>query len=169
MTPKPRAWMMAYGDTPSIDWCTVGPTEPQPDDDGTLIALFDQAAIDAMQAEIARLRDDRNREKRIRKDAEAAREDLIVEVARLNALATCGCGDGFTAHDPGTCVACLASRSPTTSEIDSAVAAERERWRALVMALRDATAQAQASPGAFGLLTYDQECAWLALNAEMKP
>lgn len=34
---------------------------------------------------------------------------LLAEVERLRALATCGCGDGFTTHDPGTCGACLAS------------------------------------------------------------
>ena len=85
MTPTPRAWLMAYGDDPSTDWCSVGPKEPQPDDDGKTIALFDQAAIDTLQSEINRLRDDRNCEKRIRKDAEAVREDLIVKVARLNA------------------------------------------------------------------------------------
>ena len=51
MTPTPRAWLMTYpGDDPSTDWCTVGPTEPQPDDDGTTIALFDQAAIDSAVA-----------------------------------------------------------------------------------------------------------------------
>ena len=28
------------------------------------------------------------------------------EVERLRALITCGCGDMFTAHDPGTCGRC---------------------------------------------------------------
>jgi hypothetical protein len=30
------------------------------------------------------------------------------ELERLHALAFCGCGDGFTTHDPGTCGACVA-------------------------------------------------------------
>ena len=103
MTPKPRAWLMAYGDDPSTDWCSVGPTEPQPDDDGKTIALFDQAAIDTLQSEIDRLRDDRNCEKRIRKDAEAAREDLIVEVARLTALyVATPCADSTDDEDDDT-------------------------------------------------------------------
>ena len=63
----------------------VGSEAPMPS--YPLDDLFDQGAIGALQAEIDRLRDDRNCEKHIRKDAEAAREDLIVEVARLNGIA----------------------------------------------------------------------------------
>ena len=51
MTPTPRAWLMAYpGDDPSTDWCTMGPKEPEPDDDGVTVALFDQDAIDSAVA-----------------------------------------------------------------------------------------------------------------------
>ena len=139
-------------------------------------------------AEIDRLRDDRNCEKRIRKDAEAAREELIAEVAELDALR-----DKLADILSRTAIALRGPEPPLTRwgwddlpdrvravmvvltdalratlARTNAVAAERERWRVLVEALRDATAQAQASPGAFGLLTYDQERAWLALIAEIK-
>jgi hypothetical protein len=30
------------------------------------------------------------------------------EIERLRPLTFCGCGDQFTAHDPGTCGACVA-------------------------------------------------------------
>ena len=93
MTPTTRAWLMAYGDDPSTDWCTVGPKEPQPDDDGTTIALFDQSAI------------------------------------------------------------------------DSALAAVRERLRALVEAVRDANAESYPDADAFLLPTPGQSRAWLALLA----
>ena len=33
---------------------------------------------------------------------------LIAEVERLRNISTCGCGDSFTEHDPGTCGNCLA-------------------------------------------------------------
>ena len=36
-------------------------------------------------------------------------EALRADAERLRALATCGCGDGFTAHDPGTCGNCMAA------------------------------------------------------------
>lgn len=45
-----------------------------------------------------------------------------VEIERLRALATCGCGDQFTLHDPGTCGACIAG-------ITAAPEAQRERRR----------------------------------------
>ena len=34
---------------------------------------------------------------------------LAEEVQRLRLLTFCGCGDHFTAHDPGTCGACVAA------------------------------------------------------------
>lgn len=34
--------------------------------------------------------------------------EAAAEIARLRSIATCGCGDQFTAHDPGTCGACVA-------------------------------------------------------------
>ena len=37
--------------------------------------------------------------------------ELEVENKMLRALATCGCGDGFTKDDLGTCVNCMMSRS----------------------------------------------------------
>ena len=60
------------------------------------------------------------------KDAPA----LLDEVDRLRALATCGCGDQFTEHDPGTCGNCVAGKDQT---------AEVERLRAaLTLAQVDA-------------------------------
>ena len=160
MTPTPRAWLMAYGDTPSTDWCSVGPTEPQPDDDGTTIALFDQSAIDTLQAEIA--------------DLDSLRNSLA-DILSRTAIALRGPEPPLTRWGwddlpdrVRAVMVVLADALRATLARTNAVAAERERWRVLVMALRDATAQAQASPGAFGLLTYDQERAWLALNAEIK-
>ena len=51
-------------------------------------------------------------------DAEAAFSDsgidagflkeAATEIERLQMLTFCGCGDQFTAHDPGTCGACVA-------------------------------------------------------------
>ena len=35
--------------------------------------------------------------------------ECSMEIERLRTLATCGCGDEFTAHDPGICVNCLAA------------------------------------------------------------
>lgn len=34
--------------------------------------------------------------------------DAANEIERLRLLTFCGCGDQFTAHDPGTCGACVA-------------------------------------------------------------
>ena len=36
-------------------------------------------------------------------------------IADLESLAHCGCGDGFTAHDPGTCGNCVAGMSADTA------------------------------------------------------
>lgn len=47
---------------------------------------------------------------------------LAAEVRRLRAVATCGCGDHFTEHDPGTCGNCLAG-------MDRTVEVERLRLR----------------------------------------
>ena len=93
MTTTPRAWLCAMvqedgsvnsmfveQDPAGLRFGDIG--EPSP---FRVTPLYGQAAIDTLQSAIDRLRDDRNCEKRIRKDAEAAREDLIVEVARLNA------------------------------------------------------------------------------------
>lgn len=33
---------------------------------------------------------------------------LADEIERLRLLTFCGCGDQFTAHDPGTCGSCVA-------------------------------------------------------------
>lgn len=37
--------------------------------------------------------------------------ELRAEIVRLKALATCRCGDGFTANDPGTCGNCMAAKT----------------------------------------------------------
>jgi hypothetical protein len=46
-------------------------------------------------------------------ELEAAHEDasgaVLAERERLLPLTRCGCGDHFTAHDPGTCGACVAA------------------------------------------------------------
>jgi len=43
-------------------------------------------------------------------EQQAAQIDALrADAERLQALATCGCGDGFTAHDPGTCGNCMAA------------------------------------------------------------
>lgn len=34
--------------------------------------------------------------------------EAIGKASELRELATCGCGDGFTEHDPGTCGNCVA-------------------------------------------------------------
>ena len=85
MTPKPCAQVPVHPRYGRL-WGAVLPTgrEVHPGSH-PLDFLYDRDVIDTLQSEIDRLRDDRNCEKRIRKDAEAAREDLIVEVARLNA------------------------------------------------------------------------------------
>jgi alkylhydroperoxidase family enzyme len=47
---------------------------------------------------------------KLRVEQQAAQiEALRADAERLRALATCGCGDGFTAHDPGTCGNCMAA------------------------------------------------------------
>lgn len=38
---------------------------------------------------------------------------LLDEYERLRKLTTCGCGDSFTEHDPGTCGNCLAGMGRT--------------------------------------------------------
>jgi hypothetical protein len=38
-----------------------------------------------------------------------ALDATIAEVERLRLIATCGCGDTFTLHDPGTCANCMAA------------------------------------------------------------
>ena len=48
--------------------------------------------------------------------------ECSMEIERLRTLATCGCGDEFTAHDPGICVNCLAAH-------DSILHAELETLR----------------------------------------
>ena len=53
--------------------------------------LEDSAAADALEQQAAQI------------------EALRADAERLRALATCGCGDGFTAHDPGTCGNCMAA------------------------------------------------------------
>ncbi len=54
---------------------------------------------------------------------------LAAEVRRLSQLATCGCGDTFTEHDPGTCGNCMAGLDQT---------AEVERLREAIERAADA-------------------------------
>ena len=80
-------------------------------------ALEQQAAqIEAKDAEIARLTECLSKANANHEHFERAWylrgdevEALRADAERLRALATCGCGDGFTAHDPGTCGNCMAA------------------------------------------------------------
>ena len=53
------------------------------------------------------------------RDARYAAAELALKadarIADLESLAHCGCGDGFTAHDPGTCGNCVAGMSADTA------------------------------------------------------
>lgn len=65
-------------------------------------------SIDSVIAEMERLRvNERARIATIQRWA-AERVQMAAELKRLRKLATCGCGDGFTEHDPGTCGNCVA-------------------------------------------------------------
>ena len=64
------------------------------------------------------------------------------ELERMRRLTFCGCGDQFTAHDSGTCGACLAGQDQT-SEIErlrtELLAAQEaaERWKGIAEVARD--------------------------------
>jgi hypothetical protein len=84
---------------------TQPPENPEP---GPLLGLGSSAVLgpsvpqpESAADEVARLVDKCNRY-----IVDNAR--LAEEVQRLRLLTFCGCGDQFTAHDPGTCGACVA-------------------------------------------------------------
>lgn len=58
--------------------------------------------------EISRLRMEAEASKSVIQKWASERAGMVAEIERLRRLATCGCGDGFTEHDPGTCGNCLA-------------------------------------------------------------
>ncbi len=60
-------------------------------------------------------------------DTIAALEQQGAQIAMLEQRATCGCGDQFTAHDPGTCGNCCAA-ADRSNEIE-ALRADAERMR----------------------------------------
>lgn len=61
-------------------------------------------------------------------------QEAADEIERLTALTWCGCGDQFTAHDPGACGNCVAAHDKT-SEIEH-LQSEVERLQAENQALR---------------------------------
>jgi len=61
------------------------------------------------------------------RQAADALEQQAAQIAMLEQRATCGCGDQFTAHDPGTCGNCCAA-ADRSNEIE-ALRADAERWR----------------------------------------
>lgn len=73
-------------------------------------------AINALIEEVEKLRVNEKDSKSViqkwaaeRLEMVANRQALVEEIERLRSRAMCGCGDGFTEHDPGTCGNCLAS------------------------------------------------------------
>ena len=91
-------------------------------------------------------------------------EGLRAEIARLNALATCRCGDGFTGDDPGQCGNCSVSQR---LEID-ALKAENDGLRAEVKFFRAALSNI-SKIGAGGLITDLANAALDAPVLEGKP
>ena len=61
------------------------------------------------------------------RQAADALEQQAAQIAMLEQRATCGCGDQFTAHDPGTCGNCCAA-ADRSNEIE-ALRADAERMR----------------------------------------
>lgn len=59
--------------------------------------------------EISRLRANEQASKAVIQKWAAERVEMEAEIELLRKLATCGCGDGFTEHDPGTCGNCVAA------------------------------------------------------------
>lgn len=111
------------------------------------------AAADAVE-ENARLRHDIDRHVGIAADLATENEKLRAErdaalldanvlreinrtleqsLAEARALATCGCGDEFTTHDPGTCGACMAQNDSGLRIALQKAEAERDAWAAWVV------------------------------------
>jgi hypothetical protein len=61
-------------------------------------------------------------------------ERLTADKERLERLATCGCGDSFTEHDPGTCGNCACAQRVAAEQELTAL---RERCRQMEKALRE--------------------------------
>ena len=68
------------------------------------------------------------------RQAADALEQQAAQIAMLEQRATCGCGDQFTAHDPGTCGNCCAA-ADRSNEIE-ALRADAERMRADLISCR---------------------------------
>ena len=70
------------------------------------------------------------------RQAADALEQQAAQIAMLEQRATCGCGDQFTAHDPGTCGNCCAA-ADRSNEIE-ALRADAEQLRQLLSDARSA-------------------------------
>ena len=57
------------------------------------------------------------------------------EIAGLRELSTCGCGDSFTTHDPGTCANCLAGMDNAALVDDLRAKLSRADQRAVELSL----------------------------------
>lgn len=75
----------------------------------TLIAnIPDSGYKTLLVAEMDRLRANERIRQSVILQLEAERVAMKAEIERLRKLITCGCGDEFTEHDPGTCGNCVA-------------------------------------------------------------